>query len=203
MMDFRKKLSGYKKEMLRKLHLSKEQRNELVERLKMLKRKTIDKVLPTGDSIEETNVWSKIADKLFQGDIVLTKSVYLISPYEQWKICVILRKQQKQVIADILGIRSKRQTMYDGEYPGMRWTKGVRYFFDESASEQVQSVFKKAAHQWMSDTCINFIPTKFAEDSIRVFADNGCWSYVGRIGGVQNLSLGEGCEKVRFGKDFL
>ncbi|KAK6015940.1 hypothetical protein OSTOST_18584, partial [Ostertagia ostertagi] len=143
MMDFRKKLSGYKKEMLRKLHLSKEQRNELVERLKMLKRKTIDKVLPTGDSIEETNVWSKIADKLFQGDIILTK------------------EQQKQVIADILGIRSKRQTMYDGEYPGMRWTKGVRYFFDESASEQVQSVFKKAAHQWMSDTCINFIPTKF------------------------------------------
>ncbi|KAK6021951.1 hypothetical protein OSTOST_12366, partial [Ostertagia ostertagi] len=112
MNDFRKKLSGYREKILQSLHLSKEQRNELVERLKMLKRKTIDKVLPTGDTIEEINEMSNISDSLFQGDMVLTESV-----------------------------------------------------------RKVQSVFKKAAHQWMSDTCINFIPTKFAEDSIRVFAD--------------------------------
>ncbi|KAK6028325.1 hypothetical protein OSTOST_05628, partial [Ostertagia ostertagi] len=55
MNDFRKKLSGYREKILQSLHLSKEQRNELVERLKMLKRKTIDKVLPTGDTIEEIN----------------------------------------------------------------------------------------------------------------------------------------------------
>ncbi|KAK6014891.1 hypothetical protein OSTOST_19716, partial [Ostertagia ostertagi] len=179
MNDFRKKLSGYREKILQSLHLSKEQRNELVERLKMLKRKTIDKVLPTGDTIEEINEISNISDSLFQGDMVLTE------------------KQQKQVLAAILGNRSKRQATYESEYPGA----------------QVQSVFKKAAHQWMSDTCINFIPTKFgnamivgsssstplyvrvsAEDSIRVVADSGCWSYVGRLGGAQDLSLGEGCE---------
>ncbi|KAK6014009.1 hypothetical protein OSTOST_20642 [Ostertagia ostertagi] len=97
MVDFRKKLSGYKEKILQKLHLSKEQRKELVERLKVPR---------------------------FKG------------------------------------------------------------------------VFKKAAHQWMSDTCINFIPTKFAQDSIRVFAEDGCWSFVGRLGGVRNLSLGQGCESV-------
>ncbi|KAK6019171.1 hypothetical protein OSTOST_15203 [Ostertagia ostertagi] len=64
MIDFRKKL---REKILQSLHLSKEQRNELVERLKMLKRKTIDKVLPTGDSIEEINVWSKIADNTIPG----------------------------------------------------------------------------------------------------------------------------------------
>ncbi|PIO54015.1 hypothetical protein TELCIR_24631, partial [Teladorsagia circumcincta] len=124
MMDFRKKLSGYKEKILQKLHLTKEQRKELVERLKMFKRKTIDKVLSTGDTIEEINVMSKIAGALFQGDM------------------------------------------------------GVNYFFDDSASAQVQSVFKKAAQQWMSDTCMNFIPSKFAQDSIRVFAEDGCWSFV-------------------------
>ncbi|PIO55610.1 astacin [Teladorsagia circumcincta] len=48
----------------------------------------------------------------------------------------------------------------------------------------------------MADTCINFIPSKFAQDSIRVFAEDGCWSFVGRLGGVQNLSLGQGCESI-------
>ncbi|KAK6027306.1 hypothetical protein OSTOST_06666 [Ostertagia ostertagi] len=94
-------------------------KKELVERLKMLKRKTIDKVLPTGDSIEEINIMSKIAGALFQGDMVLSK------------------EQQEQITADVLGTRSKRQTMCPGS-----------------------SVFKKAAQQWMSDTCINFIPSQ-------------------------------------------
>lgn len=35
-----------------------------------------------------------------------------------------------------------------------------------------------------------------AEDKIRVFAEQGCWSYVGRLGGKQDLSLGRGCESV-------
>ncbi|PIO59178.1 astacin [Teladorsagia circumcincta] len=79
MVNFRKKLSGYKDKILEKLHLSKEQRRELVERLKMLKRKTIDKVLPTGDSIDEINILSKIAGALFQGDMVLSKSEPLLT----------------------------------------------------------------------------------------------------------------------------
>ncbi|KAK6028857.1 astacin, partial [Ostertagia ostertagi] len=176
MVDFRKKLSGYRKKILQKLHLSKEQRKELVERLKMLKRKTIDKVLPTGDSIEEINIMSKIAGALFQGDMVLSK------------------EQQEQVFADITETRSKRQTMYDRKYPGRRWSTGVSYFFDQSVDAKIQSVFKKATQQWMSDTCINFMQSKSAEDSIRVFAEDGCWSFVGKRGGVQNLSLGQGCD---------
>ncbi|PIO55799.1 astacin [Teladorsagia circumcincta] len=150
MVDFRKKLSGYKDKILEKLHLSKEQRRELVERLKMFKRKTVDKVLPTGDSIDEINILSKIAGALFQGDMVLSK------------------EQQEQITADIIGTRSKRQTMYERGYPGRRWSKGVSYFFDDSATQ----------------------------DSIRVFAEDGCWSFVGRLGGVQNLSLGQGCESI-------
>lgn len=35
-----------------------------------------------------------------------------------------------------------------------------------------------------------------ATSKIRVFVENGCWSYVGRLGKQQDLSLGEGCESV-------
>ncbi|KAK6055833.1 astacin [Cooperia oncophora] len=70
MLEFRKKLSGYKDAILKKLTLSPEQRKELVERLKMFKRKTIDQVSPAGDSIEEINLRSQIAGALFQGDMV-------------------------------------------------------------------------------------------------------------------------------------
>lgn len=35
-----------------------------------------------------------------------------------------------------------------------------------------------------------------AKDKIRVFAESGCWSYVGKIGGSQDLSLGRGCESI-------
>lgn len=35
-----------------------------------------------------------------------------------------------------------------------------------------------------------------AEDRIKVFVENGCWSYIGRVGGEQELSLGRGCEHV-------
>ncbi|KAK6035451.1 astacin [Cooperia oncophora] len=178
MLEFRKKLSGYKDAILKKLTLSPEQRKELVERLKMFKRKTIDQVSPAGDSIEEINLRSQIAGALFQGDMVLSK------------------EQQDQIAADVSGTRTKRQTYNDKDYPGRRWTKGVNYFFDKSASEKVKSVFKKAAREWMDNTCINFTQSDSAQDSIRVFMEDGCWSFVGRLGGVQNLSLGEGCDSI-------
>ncbi|KIH59739.1 astacin [Ancylostoma duodenale] len=37
-----------------------------------------------------------------------------------------------------------------------------------------------------------------AQDRIRVFVEDGCWSFVGRLGGQQDLSLGEGCDAVRY-----
>ncbi|KAK6017234.1 astacin, partial [Ostertagia ostertagi] len=148
----------------------------------LVKRRSTDKVQPMGDSIEEVNLQNHIAGALFQGDMVLTK------------------EQEDQIIDDITndGTRARRQALRDPKYPGMRWHEGVKYFFDSSASPQVKSVFKKAAAQWMADTCIDFkeVPNQeeSAEDSIRVYMEDGCWSYVGRLGGIQNLSLGKGCE---------
>nr|CDJ84802.1 Peptidase M12A domain containing protein [Haemonchus contortus] len=74
--------------------------------------------------------------------------------------------------------------------------KRVNYYFDKTASPKVQSVFVKAAKLWEKDTCINFTKDSSAEDTIKVFAGDGCFSWVGRLGGEQNVSLGYGCETV-------
>ncbi|VDP59067.1 unnamed protein product [Heligmosomoides polygyrus] len=70
---------------------------------------------------------------------------------------------------------------------------------EEEASSRalVRSVFRKAVEEWRKDTCIDFYESTTAPNKIRVFMEDGCWSYVGRTGGeVQDLSLGRGCESV-------
>ncbi|WKY09004.1 hypothetical protein Q1695_001845 [Nippostrongylus brasiliensis] len=60
----------------------------------------------------------------------------------------------------------------------------------------VKSAFKKAAELWAKDTCLNIVEDNNALDSIRVLDGGGCWSHIGRIGGVQNLSIDEKCSSI-------
>ncbi|KAK5982563.1 Zinc metalloproteinase [Trichostrongylus colubriformis] len=60
----------------------------------------------------------------------------------------------------------------------------------------------------MAETCVNFkliSNKKFnfimklssnTKDRIRVLKGKGCWSYVGKLGGIQELSLGVGCASI-------
>ncbi|EPB70455.1 astacin [Ancylostoma ceylanicum] len=84
---------------------------------------------------------------------------------------VLTNKQAQEIVDDIEGDendRGKRQAFRDRNYPRTLWSKGVYYYFHGNATP----------------------------DRIRVFKEQGCWSYVGRIGGQQDLSLGKGCESV-------
>ncbi|EPB73334.1 hypothetical protein ANCCEY_07580 [Ancylostoma ceylanicum] len=139
-----------------------------------------DKVQEDGDSIDEINEKKHIAELLYQGDIVLTKG------------------QANEIVEGIEsdGIRDKRQAFKDYRYPNRLWSKGVHYYFHYNATPAVRSVFKKGADLWQKDTCIDFIEDDEAPDRIRVFKEDGCWSYIGRLGGEQDLSLGNGCETV-------
>lgn len=166
-----------------KLALSNEQLRELAERLKLVKRKKVDHVQPMGDSIEEINLKSEVGDYLFQSDIVLT------------------RGQAEEIVEDINhdgSDRTKRQAFRDWRYPRTTWGYGVAYVFDENASDSVKSAFRKGAKLWSDNTCINIFEDQHGAwpDRIRVFMDQGCWSFVGRVGGEQNLSLGVGCDTV-------
>ncbi|RCN34219.1 shTK domain protein [Ancylostoma caninum] len=152
--------------------------DEVMKHIKMIKK---DKIQEKGDSIDEINEKSAIGQLLYQGDIVLTE------------------KQAQQITEDIendKGDREKRQAFRDRNYPRTLWSKGVYFHFHRNATPEVRSVFVKGAKLWMKDTCIDFFESNSAPDRIRVFKENGCWSYVGRLGGEQDLSLGEGCQSV-------
>ncbi|ETN75979.1 astacin [Necator americanus] len=61
---------------------------------------------------------------------------------------------------------------------------------------QKRSIVNKALNYLRSRTCIKFVESQVAPNRIRVFNGAGCWSYVGMMGGVQDLSLGTGCSQV-------
>ncbi|PIO54716.1 astacin, partial [Teladorsagia circumcincta] len=69
---------------------------------------------------------------------------------------------------------------------------------DAQTNYYTRKVFEMGTKQWEEATCIDFKEDKEkkAENSIILIKEDGCWSYVGRVGGEQPLSLGEGCEQV-------
>uniref|UniRef100_A0A0K0D8T1 Metalloendopeptidase n=1 Tax=Angiostrongylus cantonensis TaxID=6313 RepID=A0A0K0D8T1_ANGCA len=134
-----------------------------------------------GDTIEQINRNNNVATALFQGDVILTK------------------EQAKEILEDINeseGSGYKRQAFRDHTYPKSLWSKGVFYSFHLNTGNKARRVFRKAATLWSSETCINFKESNAATDRINVIRGGGCWSNIGRLGGVQSLSLGQGCESV-------
>uniref|UniRef100_A0A0K0DFA4 Metalloendopeptidase n=1 Tax=Angiostrongylus cantonensis TaxID=6313 RepID=A0A0K0DFA4_ANGCA len=185
------------------LSLSDERNAELLNEMKDYVEIKKDHIEPKGDTIEEVNHKCNVDTALFQGDMLLTK------------------EQAEEVIDDIKwneGNRKKRQAYRDKYYPKTLWSNGVYYSFYANSTQQARSVFRKAAAAWQSETCIDFsesntglviteiidtldftisIMKKFqAPDRIVLIKEVGCWSMVGRVGGVQSLSLGSGCESV-------
>ncbi|KAK6031527.1 hypothetical protein OSTOST_02319, partial [Ostertagia ostertagi] len=185
--------------VLKSLKLSPEMVKSLSERLEKLPKFPHDHINAKGDSITEINENSEVGEELFQSDIILT------------------RAQAEDIVEDIeeeIGgaNRTKRQAVtYRPDV--MLWNKSVNYYFNSTLGKtQLQmhealrwdkkadlghvarSVFMKAADLWQNDTCIDFRYDPHAEDRVIVQAKGGCWSGLGKGGGQQQISLGEGCE---------
>uniref|UniRef100_A0A183G160 Metalloendopeptidase n=1 Tax=Heligmosomoides polygyrus TaxID=6339 RepID=A0A183G160_HELPZ len=96
--------------------------------------------------------------------------------------------------------RSRRQAFRDQRYPETIWRNDrVAFFFDKQTSERVKTVFRKGAKLWRDNTCIDIYEDTcgLSPDRIRVIIEEGCSSsHVGRKGGEQKISLGDGCETV-------
>ena len=77
---------------------------------------------------------------------------------------------------------------------GQKWPNAViPYVFDPSATQVDRDAFLQAKADYDAQTVIRFVPRSGQNDYVNVVSANGCWSYVGRIGGKQDLSLGNGC----------
>ncbi|XP_070490773.1 hatching enzyme 1.2-like [Chironomus tepperi] len=76
----------------------------------------------------------------------------------------------------------------------VRWPKingrvTVPYVIDADYSSSERNLILTAMNEISTKTCVSFIPRSTQTDYIRIFSGDGCWSYVGRIGGKQDLSL--------------
>uniref|UniRef100_A0A0R3PI12 Zinc metalloproteinase n=1 Tax=Angiostrongylus costaricensis TaxID=334426 RepID=A0A0R3PI12_ANGCS len=180
-MKFLEQLHNMEKEISNELTLSLEQNAELLNEMKNYVEIKKDHIQPLGDTIEEINHNSKVDTALFQGDMILTKEQV---------------EEMMEGIEENKSNRIKRQAYRDKSYPKTLWSNGVYYSFYSNATLAAKRVFKKAAETWQRETCINFFESNTAPDRILVINEDGCWSNVGRVGGVQALSLGGGCESV-------
>jgi Alpha-L-arabinofuranosidase B (ABFB) domain/Astacin (Peptidase family M12A) len=78
--------------------------------------------------------------------------------------------------------------------PNQKWPKGViPYEIDPLASAETRAAFEGAKNDFHAKTVIRFVPRTTEAKYVRVITGTGCWSYVGTIGGRQDLSLGKGC----------
>ncbi|KAJ6634950.1 High choriolytic enzyme 1 [Pseudolycoriella hygida] len=111
----------------------------------------------------------------YQGDIKLTK-----------------------VQEDILLNSSGNQSVKTGwTWEGFRWHKNsnglviVPYTInnDQEFAEREIEIVEKELTIIEHATCIRFVKRKDEEDYVEIINGNGCWSWLGRIGGRQELSL--------------
>jgi len=77
----------------------------------------------------------------------------------------------------------------------LRWPGGIiPYQISDSRLNGYNIPGALAAFQQRLGNCIQFRPRNNQDQSyINVVYENGCWSFIGRLGGVQKLSLGPGC----------
>ncbi|WKY14245.1 hypothetical protein Q1695_000076 [Nippostrongylus brasiliensis] len=93
-------------------------------------------------------------------------------------------------LAAVLGVQRNavRQTY-------LKWVDGrIPYTVSSQYSSYSRAKIAEAIEEYRKKTCIDFSPKSAADqDYIHIVPDDGCYSLVGRIGGKQPVSLGDGC----------
>ena len=75
-----------------------------------------------------------------------------------------------------------------------RWPKNtVPYEISRVFSSKERSIIARGMNEYKKNTCLRFIPRTSERDYIYITKEGGCWSYVGRNGGKQKISLDRGC----------
>eukprot|EP00117_Sycon_ciliatum_P035767 scpid63239/ scgid27042/ Tolloid-like protein 1; Chicken tolloid-like protein 1; Metalloprotease colloid len=79
------------------------------------------------------------------------------------------------------------------------WSNGIIPFSIHSSiqhDEERMFAVRAAIYSWEGSTCLKFVPRLAEPDFIEFRNEDGCWSYIGRRGGRQILSIGERCARV-------
>uniref|UniRef100_A0A0N4ZMC0 Zinc metalloproteinase n=1 Tax=Parastrongyloides trichosuri TaxID=131310 RepID=A0A0N4ZMC0_PARTI len=119
----------------------------------------------------------ELSQFLFEGDIFLSPN------------------QAKQLL-DNLNSRQARSLTNDED---AFWKEmPIKYRFHESLTFFTISQIIEAIQFWEDNTCISFqnIQQPIDGDYIEFFKGQGCYSMIGKFGGRQGISIGEGCERI-------
>ncbi|KAJ7379142.1 hypothetical protein OS493_017640 [Desmophyllum pertusum] len=76
-----------------------------------------------------------------------------------------------------------------------KWPGGIVHYALDSSADSIwkrRAIFS-AMKEWEDKTCIKFVKRTTQKAYIEFFVGKGCYSYVGRTGGKQPISLGFGC----------
>lgn len=140
----------------------------------------IDADITNGDvfrSILKANHPPSLGDKVGESDLDLFEGDIKKGKHFNQE----MKAMQKGVARDVL----KFSQWLDGKVP---------YIFRDGVSDKMKSTVQEAIQEFSLKTCVRFVPRTEEQDYIEFIADGGCWSYVGRNGGPQLISLGQGCE---------
>ena len=75
-------------------------------------------------------------------------------------------------------------------FSGTKWTNGIVYYtFDAAVTSANRTNWRNAAQEWANVANLTFIESSSATNRIRVINDSGNWSWVGMIGGVQDMGI--------------
>jgi len=74
----------------------------------------------------------------------------------------------------------------------------IPYTFHKNINQYKKKQIRRAVEKYNAETCIRFTEKSswevYGKDYIEFFGDDGCSSYVGRIGGMQRVNIGEDCD---------
>ncbi len=107
----------------------------------------------------------------------------------------------RQVPQMDVGMLSARGIAYGIGITGeeYRWSNGlVPFEIDGGVPNQTRTTITNAIAHWEQNTNIRFVQrtgvnTNQFPNFVRFIAGNGCWSFVGMRGGMQEISIGAGC----------
>lgn len=128
---------------------------------------------------------------LTQADISLRKALIAIQNPKLYGGDILIKGNNKRQRKDKL-IKFVRSALVSQV---SLWPEGVIFYELDPSIDHLTEDIWRVMRQFHDKTCVRFVMRQNNEpDYLRIGSLKGCFSYIGRIGGEQILSLGDGCE---------
>ncbi|MDO6386765.1 M12 family metallopeptidase [Uliginosibacterium sp. 31-12] len=107
-----------------------------------------------------------------------------------------LKAREAQIAASNVSLAAPTGSASNGVTRAVsRWPNNVLYYvIDASMNAKGRQAITDGLAMISGRSAIRFVPRTAESNYVNFTAGSGCWSYVGMIGGKQDISLGSGCE---------